>query len=158
MLGAELVPHLLIVPQFAVGAFHMVVGTYPCPFGTFQERYHLVELLPLQQTHRLHQFRNFLLTGLLQQQGPPPPRQPNHLLRAEQHVDVATKVPQGAQFGQIREHLAQVVPIPPRQVLGPLDDQEAVLVHERRLLLVPWPTLPCPPLLLLTLASAASLA
>src|SRR5689334_24095224 len=135
----------------------MVVRPHTLPYRALQERHHLVELLPLQQAHRFHQLWHLLVAGVLQQQRPPSPRQADHLLGAEQPIDLPAEVPQRAQFRQVAEHLAQVLPILLGQVLRALDDQEAVLVHEAGLLLERRAAPPRPPLLLLTLAATAAL-
>src|SRR5262249_1620161 len=131
----------------------MIVRPLPLSRRAFQKSHHLVELLLRQQPHGLFQFRHLLVARFPQQQRPPPPRQAYHLLGAEQLVDVPTEVPQHAQLRQVLEHPHQVVPLPACQVLRPLDDQVAVLVHECRLLLVGRPAPPRPPLLLLALSS-----
>src|SRR6185312_4715849 len=76
------------------------------------------------------------------------------LLRVEQLVDFPAEMPQRTQFRQVLEHLDQVLPFRARQLLVPLDDQEAVLVDELRLLLVGRPAPPHPLLLLFALATA----
>ncbi len=128
------VADLFEVAKSAVGSLDVIVGPNTLTGGAVQVGDHFVELVGAQHRQRLGEIGVGQEFGIVHESGPSALGLVGAEVGIEQAIDLEDETPQGAQLGQMLEHLAEAPSLAAVEMFRTGDDEMAMFPDEIRLL------------------------